>query len=104
LPGAVGFEAKKFANAESGFASAEVFGSDVIALQVFLGYIDAAEGVVVVDVANDVGELEGEAEFLGEVERAWIGEAEDVGAGETDGAGDDSYIRGGDRRSGSRGR
>jgi hypothetical protein len=34
-----------------------------------------------VNVANDVGELEGEAEFFGEVESALIGEAEDVGAG-----------------------
>ena len=88
LPGAVGFEAEEFANAESGFAAAEVFVHDVVALEIFLRDVDAAERVVVVDVANDVGELEGEAEFFGEVESALIGEAEDVRAGEADGAGD----------------
>jgi len=49
--------------------------------------IDAAKRVVVVDVADDVGELESEAEFFGEIEGALFGEAEDVRAGEADGAG-----------------
>src|SRR5262249_7109207 len=88
LPGAVGFEAEKLAEAKSGFAGAEIFGLEFVALEIFLRDVDAAERVVVVNVANDVGELEGEAESFGEVERALVGEAEDVRAGEADGTGD----------------
>ena len=40
------------------------------------------------DIANDVGELKGEAELFGEIEGARIAEAEDVRAGEADRAGD----------------
>src|SRR5579863_6415443 len=70
LPSAIGFEAEKFANAEGGFAATEILGRDVIALEILLRDVNAAEGVVVVNVANDVGELEGEAELFGEVDGA----------------------------------
>ena len=76
LPGAIGFEAQQFADAERGFASCEVCGRDAVARQVFFGKIDAAERVVFVDVANNVGELKGEAEFFGEIERARIAESQ----------------------------
>jgi len=50
-----------------------------------------------VNVANDIGEPKGEAEFFGQVERAGILEAENVRAGEADGSRRDSNIRAGGR-------
>ena len=88
LPGAIGFEAEEFADAEGGFGLAEILRGNAVARKIFFGEVDAADDVVVVDVADDVGQLKGQAEFFGEVERAGIVEAEDVGAGQADRSGD----------------
>src|SRR5205823_1421657 len=88
LPSAVRFKTKQLANAESCFAAREIFRRNVVTRKVFFGKIDAAEFVVFVDVADDVGELEGEAKLFGKVEGAGIAETEDVRAGKTDGPGD----------------
>ena len=45
----------------------EVFNADAVAVEVFEGQIDAAALGVFADVAKDVGELEGEAGFFGEL-------------------------------------
>jgi len=70
LPGAVGFEAEKFADAEGGCGFCEVAGRDVVARQVFVGNVNAAQRRVFAHIANDVGELEGQAEFFREIEGA----------------------------------
>src|ERR1700720_4283314 len=81
LPSAVGLEAEEFADAERGFAATEIDRRYAVTLEVFPGEVDAAQGIVVVDVADDVGELKREAEFFGKVKSAWIAEAEDMCAG-----------------------
>ena len=81
LPGAVGFEAKKLADAERSLAFCEVLRRNVVAREVFVGDVDAAECCIFVDIANDVGELEGQTEFFREIESAGIAETENVGAG-----------------------
>ena len=86
MPGAFALEAQQFAHPERGFALAEIFGGYVEFFQVFVGKVDASESVIVVNVANDVGELEGQAEFFGEIECFRIAELKDMRAGKADGA------------------
>src|SRR5262249_17478001 len=88
LPDAIGFESEEFANAERGFIAAEVFGRDVVASEILVGNVNAAERIVFTNIADDIRELEREAEFFSKVERAGILEAENVSAGEADSAGD----------------
>ena len=87
-PGTVGLEAKQFVNTESGFATAEILRGNAEMGKILFGDVDATEGIVLVNVTNDVGELEGQTELFGEVESSWVAEAEDVRAGEADSAGD----------------
>src|SRR5262249_50538468 len=85
LPGAVSFEAEKFADAKSGFALAEIGGRNVVASEVVFGQVHSAEAIVFGEVADDVGELKGKAKLFGEIERARIAEAENMRAGKADG-------------------
>src|SRR5207302_5748802 len=83
LPGAVGLEAKQLANSEGGSFAPKIFGRNPVARQVFFGKVDAAEFEVFMDITNDVGELEGEAEFFGKIEGAGVTKTEHVRAGQT---------------------
>src|SRR5262249_7525568 len=78
---------KKLANAECGFGLREIGWGDVVAGEVVLREIEAAKAMVFGDIANDVGKLEGKAEFFGEIEGTRIAEAENVRASEANGAG-----------------
>jgi hypothetical protein len=62
----------------------EVFDANAIAVQVVEREIDAAAFRIFADVAEDIGELEGEAGFFGELLGAWVGVAEDANADEAD--------------------
>ena len=64
LPGAVGFEAEKLADAEGGFALCEVLWRNSIACKILIRNVDAAECRVFMYIANDVGELERQAKLF----------------------------------------
>ena len=57
-------------------------------LQFVDGQIDAATSRIFTDIADDVGELEGEAEIVRVLERLAILVAEDLGREQADHAGD----------------
>ena len=86
LPGAIRFKAQEFAYAEGSFAAPEIGVVDIVFGEIFFREIDAACGVVFMDIANDIGELKGQAQFFREIDGARILETKDVGAGESYGA------------------
>ena len=88
LPGAISFEAEKFANTQRGFALRKVLRRDTVVREIFLGEIDAAERSVFMDIANNIGELKCQAELFGKIECTRIAETEKMGTGETNRAGD----------------
>src|SRR6267378_8602882 len=84
FPGAGGLEAQEFADTEGGCGAGEILGIDVVLREIFVGEIHAAHGVIVANIANDVGQLKGQAKLFGEVEGALVAETKNVSAGETD--------------------
>ena len=76
----------------------QVFDADAVAVELVEGEIDAAALGVFAHVAQDVGELEGEAGFFGELFGAGVGVAEDADADQTDDGGDVDSSSGGGRR------
>jgi hypothetical protein len=62
----------------------DAFGGDVVLAEHVGGEIDAAAVGVFLDVAKDVGELEGDAGVDGELVGAAVGVAEDADADEAD--------------------
>ena len=76
LPGALGLEAKQFADTESGFGATKVVRRDAVAREIFFGEVDTPKFVVFVDITNDVGELKGEAQLFGEIEGPRVREAD----------------------------
>ncbi len=87
LPSAFGLEAQQFANAESRFAAAKVFRWNSVTLQVFFRKIDTADFEILVNVANDVRQLKGEAELFCQVQGPSVAEAEHVRASDSHRAG-----------------
>ena len=65
----------------------EVFGADTKMREIFERQIDASALGVFADVAQDVGELEGDAGFFGEFFGARVGVAKDADADEADDGG-----------------
>src|SRR5205807_10602017 len=58
LPCASGLKAQEFANAERRRGPREIFRRYIVLRKILRRNVDAAHGVVVVNVANDIGELE----------------------------------------------
>src|SRR5260221_14787895 len=87
FPGAGGLEAQEFADAKRGCGASEILGIDVVLREILVGQIDAAHGVIVANIANDVGQLKGQAELFREVQGALVAETENVSASQTDRAG-----------------
>ena len=65
----------------------DVFGGDAETLEFVGRQVDAAAARILADVANDVGELEGEAEIVGVLQGAPVFVAEDLGGEQADHAG-----------------
>jgi len=87
LEGPVGFKAQQLADAERAFFFQKVGRRNAKSREVFLGNIDAAECRVFVHVADDVGELERQAQLFREIQCARVPETENMRAGEADRAG-----------------
>ncbi len=79
--------AKQFAHRGRDFAAFQIFQRAAEARQVFRGQIDAAHFEIGADIANNIRQLKGDAELLGEFGRGAIFETEYVQTGESNGAG-----------------
>ena len=92
LAGALGFETEERAGWGRCGRGGDSARSATETLQIFGGKIDAAAGGIFRNVAENVGELEGEAEVIGQLESARIGKTEDADAALADDAGDTMTI------------
>jgi hypothetical protein len=88
LAGAAALEAEEFAEFGGGLIEAV----DAEVAEFIGGEVNAMVVEVFADIAEDIGELEGDAAFFGEESGAGVGEFEDMDDGEADDTGDEVAV------------